>query len=61
MVRPRHGKLQLNDQNEWIFCPGNMREIEKGTLLPDLVANSHHLLESGQLFKGHAKRNRFQL
>jgi hypothetical protein len=55
MVRPRHGKLQMNDKNEWIFCPGNMHVIEKGFLLPDLTANCHHLLESCQLFKGHAK------
>ncbi len=68
MVRPRHGKLQLSDQNQWFFYPGNVREIDKGTLLPDLEANCHQFLESGQLFKGHAKfknvydsRNQFQL
>jgi hypothetical protein len=68
MVRPRHGKLQLSDQNQWFFCPGNVRGIDKGTLLPDLEANCHQFLESGQLFKGHAKfknvydsRNQFQL
>jgi hypothetical protein len=45
-----------------------MQTIEKGLLLPDLVANYHHLLDSGQLFKGHAKfknvydsRSQFQL
>jgi hypothetical protein len=45
-----------------------MQTIEKGLLLPDLVANYHHLLDSGQLFKGNAKfknvydsRSQFQL
>jgi hypothetical protein len=55
MVRPRHGKLKLSAQNQWYFCPGNVQVIDKETILPNLVAHCHQLLDSGQLFKGHAK------
>jgi hypothetical protein len=52
MSKPRHGKLQLLDDNTWYFFPGKSKE---GTILQDLSANCRELLETGQLFKGHAK------
>jgi hypothetical protein len=55
MVKPQHGRLYLNSDNEWVFCSGNRSDTSKGILLPDLSANCHVLLETGQLFQGHAK------
>lgn len=37
------------------FCSGNQSDTSKGILLPDLSASCHVLLETGQLFRGHAK------
>lgn len=68
MSKPRHGKLVRNEHNEWIFCPGTLSDTQSGILLSDLSANCQHLLETGQLFRGHTKfrriyqtRNQFQL
>ena len=36
----------------WYFYPGKSTD---GILLPDLSANCQHLLDTGQLFHGHAK------
>jgi len=55
MVKPHHGRLHINSDNEWVFCTGNRSDTSQGTLLPDLLANCHMLLDTGQLFKGHAK------
>jgi len=52
MSKPRHGVLQMDDKNEWYFYAGKSTE---GTLLPDLSANIHTLLDTGQLFRGHTK------
>jgi len=51
--KPRYGTLQIEDDN-WIFYPGKQTNTN-GINLPDLEANCHELLESGQLFRGHAK------
>jgi hypothetical protein len=51
MSKPRHGTLQLVS-NEWHFYPGKSQD---GILLPDLQASCQHLLDTGQLFRGHAK------
>jgi hypothetical protein len=68
MSKPRHGKLWINSTDQWIFTPGNTVDLSKGILLDDLVSNFQHLMDSGQLFKGHAKfqrvyntRNQIQL
>jgi hypothetical protein len=55
MTKPRHGKLQLYDSNTWVFCPGINTPIDQGISLPDLPANCQRLLDTGQLFRGHAK------
>jgi len=58
MSKPRHGKLKLDDSNEWIFCPKNSTDLSMGICLENLMANCQHLLESGQLFHGHTKFKR---
>jgi len=58
MYKPRHGKLKLDDSNEWIFCPKNSTDLSMGICLENLMANCQHLLESGQLFHGHTKFKR---
>jgi hypothetical protein len=55
MSRPRHGKLRLDQSDNWIFTPGNSTDLSQGILLNDLSANFQHLLDTGQLFKGHVK------
>ncbi len=55
MSKPRHGKLKLNDIQQWIFCPGNSTDLSNGILLEDLSATFQHLMDTGQLFRGHAK------
>jgi len=52
MSKPRHGTLQLQEDNEWHFCAG---KSTVGTPLPDLAANIQSLLDTGQIFKGHTK------
>ncbi|MFN9983152.1 MAG: hypothetical protein ACK53Y_24710, partial [bacterium] len=52
MTKPRHGTVQLTPDSQWIFYPG---KSPTGTILPDLQANCRHLLDTGQLFRGHAK------
>jgi hypothetical protein len=54
MTKPRHGTLQCSLDNQWSFVPG------KGTttssiMLNDLLANCQELIDTGQLFRGHAK------
>ncbi len=52
MSKPRHGTLQLGQDNNWYFCAGKSTQ---GTLLPDLSANIQSLLDTGQIFRGHTK------
>jgi hypothetical protein len=52
MSKPRHGRLQLSEQDEWHFYPG---KSTTGIFLPDLMANCQHILDSTQLFRGHTK------
>jgi hypothetical protein len=52
MTKPSHGTVQLTPDNQWIFYPG---KSTTGTILPDLQANCQHLLDTGKLFRGHAK------
>ncbi len=52
MSKPSHGKMKLSSTEEWHFYPGRSTE---GILLQDLAANIQQLLDTGQLFKGHAK------
>ena len=52
MSKPRHGTLQLQDDNEWHFCAG---KSTVGTPLLDLAANIQSLLDTGQIFRGHTK------
>jgi hypothetical protein len=54
MPKPRHGTLQLNENQEWILYPGKQTSTN-GIPLPDLVANCQKLLYTGQLFRGHTK------
>ena len=68
MSKPRHGKLFQNSSQDWVFCPGTSSDISSGILIPDLSANCQNLLDTGQLFRGHAKfrrvyqtRNQIQL
>jgi hypothetical protein len=55
MSKPRHGRLQVDENNQWYFCFGNNSDITKGVLLPDFMANCQSLIDSGQLFRGHSK------
>ncbi len=53
MSKPRHGKLDVSsDDKIWYFYPGRTNQ---GILLPDFNANCHDLLDTAQLFRGHAK------
>jgi hypothetical protein len=54
MSKPRHGTLQLSENNVWSFSPGKSVGTDS-ILLPDLSANCQELMDTGQLFKGHAK------
>jgi len=51
MSKPKHGTLNMIS-NEWYFYPGKSKQ---GILLPNFPANCQHLLDSGQLFRGHSK------
>jgi hypothetical protein len=51
MPKPRHGTLQLAS-GDWYFYPGKSKD---GTALPDLSANCQQLMDTGQLFRRHAK------
>jgi hypothetical protein len=51
MAKQGHGTLNLS-QDHWMFYPGKSTE---GIMLPDLETNCQILLDTGQLFKGHAK------
>jgi len=69
MTKPKHGKLFFDDANDvWTFCPGNTTDLTKSSPLVDLSSTSQQLLDTGQLFQGHAKfhhvyqtRNQLQL
>jgi len=53
MSKPRHGRLDISSKDqEWYFFPGKNTQ---GILLPDFNANCHELLDTAQLFRGHAK------
>jgi len=54
MTKPCHGKLQLSDSNIWVFCPETNTALDQGISLPDLPDNCQRLLDTGQLFRGHA-------
>ena len=58
MSKPRHGKLRLNSSLQWIFTPGHSMDLSQGIILPDLSAQIQHLIDTGQLFKGHTKLKR---
>jgi hypothetical protein len=58
MSQPCHGKLRLDSTDTWIFTPGNVTYLAQGIVLKDLSANAQHLLNTGQLFKGHTKFRR---
>jgi len=53
MPKPRDGTLQF-DNNDRTFYPGKQNS-NPGISLPDFEANCQDLLETGQLFRGHAK------
>jgi hypothetical protein len=57
MTKPRHGKLFLSNDS-WVFCPGTSTDLSQGIPLPDLSATCQTLLDTGQLFRGHAKFRR---
>ena len=53
MSKPRHGILNQSSQDSsWYFFPGKSTE---SIALNDLEANCQGLLDSGQLFRGHAR------
>jgi hypothetical protein len=54
MSKPRHGTLHLSTGGLWSFYPGKSAGTNS-IPLPDLSANCQELLDTGQLFKGHAK------
>jgi len=54
MSKPRHGTLQLLPDDTWSFIPGK-GTTSTGISLPDFSANCQELLDTGQLFRGHAK------
>jgi len=58
MTKPRHGKLRCTTGKNWVFCPGNLLDTNQGIPLPDLSATCQHLLDTGQLFRGHCKFRR---
>jgi len=58
MTKPRHGKLYLDTTNQWVFCPGNSKDISTGIQLPDLSSTIQTLLDTGQIFRGHTKFKR---
>ena len=58
MTKPRHGKLYLDDNNQWVFCPGNSKDVSAGTPFPDLSSTIQTLLDTGQIFRGHSKFKR---
>jgi len=58
MSKPKHGKLVLHSDNQWYFCTGRSLNISSGILLTDFLANCQTLLDTGQLFRGHAKFSR---
>jgi len=47
----------MND-GHWFFCYGNRKNFENGVSFEDLPVKCQILLDTGQLFKGHAKFNR---
>jgi hypothetical protein len=53
MPKPRHGTLQQTQDGTWSFYPG--KSSTDGITLSNLKANCQELLDTGQLFKGHAK------
>jgi hypothetical protein len=54
MPKPRHGTLQVSSEGIWTFFPG--KSIDKnGIILHDFEANCQESMDTGQLFKGHAK------
>jgi hypothetical protein len=56
MTKPRHGKLFFDDATDvWTFCPGNTTDLTKGTPLEALSSTCQQLIDTGQLFQGHAK------
>jgi len=58
MTKPRHGKLYLDNSNQWIFCSGQSTDLSQGILLDNLVANCQNLLDTGQFLRGHTKFRR---
>jgi hypothetical protein len=52
MSKPCHGTSQCGSNNVWYFYPGKSTE---GIELSDLTANCQALIDTGQLFRGHAK------
>jgi hypothetical protein len=53
-TKPRHVILGLSSNDTWYFYPGK-NATKEGILLPYFLANCQGLLDSGQLFRGHAK------
>jgi hypothetical protein len=58
MTKPRHGRLRLDSEGNWIFCFGNSSDLTNGVKLCDFSSNYQNLLDTGQLFKGHTKFSR---
>jgi hypothetical protein len=52
MSKPRQGTLKCDENHIWKFYPG---KTTKGIVLPDFSANCQPLMDTGQLFCGHAK------
>jgi hypothetical protein len=52
MSKPCHGTSQCGSNNVWYFYPGKSTE---GIELSDLTVNCQALIDTGQLFRGHAK------
>jgi hypothetical protein len=52
MSKLRYGTLKLSSDNIWYFYP---RKSDQGIILSDFSANCQHLMDTAQLFNGHAK------
>ncbi len=58
MTKPRHGKLHLDFDEQWVFCYGTSTTIINGMKLLDFMVNCQNLMDTSQLFCGHEKFHR---
>jgi hypothetical protein len=54
MHQPKHGTLQVSSDHSWAFFPGK-NSTNESISLPNFEADCQQLLDTAQLFQGHAK------